>query len=138
MKFGVKAVWAGIGLGMLAMAAAPAFADEWNQETTVTFNQPVEIPGHVLLPGSYDFRLADLTDRHVVEVFKEEPNGKERFVAAEMAIPDYRPEPTDKPVITFEERRKTNPEAIHSWFYPGETIGSEFLYPRSERLRPAI
>src|SRR5579863_3498078 len=42
-------------------------ADEWNKETTVTFSDPVAVPGQVLPPGRYVFKLADKqSDRHIV------------------------------------------------------------------------
>jgi hypothetical protein len=34
--------------------------------------------------------------------------------------------------VTFEERGVGAPAALHSWFYPGETYGVEFKYPRPE------
>src|SRR5204863_487872 len=50
-----------------------------------------------------------------------------------LAIPDYRETTPDKPVIQFEERAAGSPEAIHSWFYPGENTGWEFVYPKREQ-----
>jgi hypothetical protein len=49
-----------------------------------------------------------------------------------MAIPAYRVEPTDKTVVTFDERPPGSPGALHKWFYPGDTYGFEFVYPKSE------
>jgi hypothetical protein len=40
-------------------------------------------------------------------------------------------EPADKTVLTFYEMRGGGPEPIRSWFYPGDTIGQEFAYPKS-------
>ena len=36
-----------------------AHADENNQETTITFSAPVQIPGQVLSAGTYTFELAN-------------------------------------------------------------------------------
>jgi hypothetical protein len=33
-------------------------------------------------------------------------------------------------VFGFAERGSAQPEAIVTWFYPGETSGREFLYPK--------
>src|SRR5262249_49901564 len=30
-----------------------------------------------------------------------------------------------------EERPANQPEAIKKWFYPGDTVGAEFIYPKS-------
>lgn len=45
-------------------------ADEWDKKTVFTFNAPVEVPGQVLLPGSYVFKLLNTqSDRHIVQAF---------------------------------------------------------------------
>jgi hypothetical protein len=114
-------------LGVLVLSVPTSLkADEWNKETRMTFNQPVEIPGMVLKPGTYVFKLLDsASDRNVVQIF----NGDEsRFYENVLAIPAYRVEPTDKTVVTFEERSKGTPEAIKDWFYPGDNSGQEFVY----------
>jgi LPXTG-motif cell wall-anchored protein len=48
-----------------------------------------------------------------------------------MAIPDYRLTPTDQTVIKFNEVRRGAPEPIRAWFYPGNTVGQEFVYPKA-------
>ena len=60
---------------MFAMLIPSARADEWNKKTIVTFSGPVEIPGQVLQPGSYVFKLADSqSDRNIVQVFNKGRN----------------------------------------------------------------
>jgi hypothetical protein len=54
-----------------------------------------------------------------------------------LAIPDQRLEPTDKPVVLFGETPAGTPAAIRAWFYPGDRIGDEFVYPRFEAMRIA-
>jgi len=39
--------------------------------------------------------------------------------------------------VLFAERPAGTPQAIRAWFYPGETIGNEFVYPRSQAMRIA-
>lgn len=34
-------------------------------------------------------------------------------------------------MITFSERPSGTPEALHAWFYPGDSFGQEFVYPKS-------
>ena len=105
------------------------------RRTEFQFSGPVEIPGKVLAPGKYVFQLVDSeSDRNIVQVFSEDSNGKESLVATLLAIPDYMSETPDKPIIHFEERPSGTPEAIHSWFYPGENTGWEFVYPKGETL----
>ena len=122
-------------LGALGVMAPQARADEWNQKTVFTFSGPVEIPGQVLQPGTYVFKLADSTsDRNIVEVFNKDEN---HFYGFFLAIPDYRLKPSDKPIITFEERATGSPEAVKAWFYPGENYGHDFVYPKAKAVELA-
>ena len=114
-----------------ALFAPAARADEWDKLTVMTFNEPVEIPGKVLPAGTYVFKLFDSqSDRSIVQIFTED---QKHLVATIMAIPDYREEPASKTVVTFDERPSGSPEALHSWFYPGDNYGVEFVYKKSER-----
>lgn len=123
-----------LGFAILLAGAAmlpPAKADDWNKESTVTFSAPVQIPGQVLPPGSYVFKLADnQADRRIVQIFTED--GRE-IVATILAIPAYRVKPTDDTMITFEERPAGSPEAVSRWFYPGNLEGVAFVYPGDQR-----
>jgi hypothetical protein len=129
MKLQLKFALAILLAGAVWLAPA-AKADEWNKETVLTFSAPVEIPGQVLPAGTYVFKLANSeSGRNVVEIFSED---QKHLFATIMAIPDYRSEPTDQTVVTFEERTAGSPEALRTWFYPGETSGLEFIYPKPE------
>jgi hypothetical protein len=107
-------------------------ADDWDQRTVVSFSGPVEVPGQVLLPGTYVFKLADSSaDRNIVQVFNKDEN---HLYGTFLAIPDYRVKPADKTIITFEERPVGSPEAIKAWFYPGENYGHDFVYPKPKAV----
>jgi len=117
----------GLTILTASMMVPSANADEWNKETVLTFSAPVAIPGRVLPAGKYVFNLADSeNNRDIVQVFTED-NGE--LLATILAVPAYRLVPTDETKITFAERPAGSPEAIHQWFYPGETTGVEFVYP---------
>ena len=104
-----------------------AKADEWNKETNVTLSAPTEIPGQILPPGTYVFKLADSqSDRHIVQIFTQDQS---QIIATIQAIPAYRLEPTGDTVITFQERPSGSPEAIGRWFFPGDLNGVGFVYP---------
>jgi hypothetical protein len=130
-----KTVWIGLMLSLLGFLSAAVEADEWDKKTVLTFSQPVEIPGRVLPAGTYTFKLADsMSDRHIVQIFTADGT---KIIATLMAISDYRLTPTDKTVITFDEVPGGSPEAIRAWFYPGNTIGQEFVYPKSRAMQLA-
>ena len=107
-----------------------AHADQWDKATIVTFTNPVEVPGRVLPAGSYVFKIANTQDRRVVQIFTK---NERKVLATIEAVPDYRAHATDKPAISFEERPSGEPEALRSWFYPGENYGVHFVYPKSTR-----
>jgi len=117
---------------LVALMLAPLVrADEWNKETIVRFSRPVEVPGQVLPAGKYVFKLADSqSDRRIVQIFSED---RTTLLATILANPDYRLEPSDKTVISMEERPSGSPEAVGSWFYSGDNYGSKFVYP-TERM----
>lgn len=121
---------------VLTVALAPgARADEWDKKTILTFSGPVQIPGATLPAGSYVFKLADIPgNRHVVQVFDKD---EKKIYTTMLAIPNERLEPSDKPVVLFSERASGSPQAIKVWFYPGNRIGNEFVYPKSQAMRIA-
>lgn len=136
MKITFKALWLGASMALMAAMVTPMMADEFNKETKLEFSGPVEVPGKVLTPGTYVFKIADSeSDRNIVEIFSEDANGDQKLVTTTMAIPDYREETPEKTIIQFEERPSGSPEAIHSWFYPGENTGWQFVYPKGERAQ---
>lgn len=111
-------------------------ADDWNQATRLTFNEPVEVPGQVLPAGTYWFILADKdSDRNIVQIWNVD---RKHLVTTISAIPDYRQTAPEKTIINFEERPSGQPEAIQSWFYPGNKLGLEFVYPKTLDGNPGI
>ncbi|HXD74885.1 MAG TPA: hypothetical protein VN628_14150 [Vicinamibacterales bacterium] len=130
-----KALWVGIALTVFGLvSAANVRADEWNKETKITFSKPVDIAGHVLAAGTYLFKMADVNDRHIVQIFSAD--GK-TVIATAMTIPDYRLTATDQTVIKFREVPAGSPDAVRAWFYPGRRIGEEFIYPKSRAIELA-
>jgi hypothetical protein len=112
-----------------------AHADEYDLTTKLTFSQSVQIPGQVLPAGTYLFKLANNTsDRHIVQVFNSDGT---MLYATLMAISTERREPSGESVITFAEQGDGRPEALLKWFYPGETIGNEFVYSKQEEKQLA-
>jgi len=125
-----------LGVAVLTVPYAPsAKADEWDKRSVITFNAPVELPGVVLSPGTYVFKLLDSpADRNIVQVFSKDET---KLYATILAIPDYRTSPAPTTIVKFEERSHGAPEAIKEWFYPGDNSGQEFAYPRSRGVELA-
>ena len=138
MRLTIGAFCLTAGLAFMASTVTPARADEWNKETRLEVREPLEIPGKTLTPGTYVFKLLDSeANRNIVEVFSEDASGKQTLVTTTLAIPAYTMETPDKALIRLEERPSSSPQAIHSWFYPGDNYGWEFVYPKAERLLSA-
>jgi len=134
--FMIKKVFGlGVALALSGFVLAPsARADEWSRATKITFSQPVDVAGHVLLAGTYLFKIADANDRHIVQIFSAD--GK-TVIATVMTIPDYRLKATNETVIKFREVPAGSPEAVRAWFYPGRTNGEEFVYPKRRAIELA-
>jgi LPXTG-motif cell wall-anchored protein len=112
------------------VALIPLTAAEWDKGTKVTFKEAVELPGFVLQPGTYTFRLANLPgERHVVGVYNAEENHFYGFV---LAIPNARLKATSETVMRFGEQPRNKPQTLRAWFYPGDTWGHEFVYPKAK------
>jgi LPXTG-motif cell wall-anchored protein len=122
---------------VIVSAISSAKADEWNRKTTMTFDEPFEVPGvgaQILPAGTYVFKVMDLPDRHVVQIFNQ---AEDHVFTTILAIPNYRLKATSKTVMTFKERGEGQPEAIRAWFYPGRDWGEEFVYPKTRALELA-
>jgi hypothetical protein len=119
--------------GLFAISAR---GDKSDKRTIFTFSAPVEIPGGKVLPaGTYTFKLLDTSaDRNIVQIFNKDQT---TLYATVLAIPDYRRNPTDKALVTFEETKQGGPPAIKEWFYPGESYGQEFVYPKPRAVEIA-
>lgn len=124
-------------LGLACALIAPTTkADPVYKRTEVTFKQPVEIPGMVLLPGTYVMKLLDpYMDRNIVRFYNAQEN---HMYAMVFAVPDYRLTPTDHTVITFEERAHNAPQAIKEWFPAGDNWGEEFVYPKPQPIAASV
>ena len=108
-----------------------ARADEWDKKTVLTVNQPIQIRDTYLEPGQYVLKLLNSnSDRHVVQIF----NGDEsHIINTVLAIPKERMNPAGKTQFTFWETPAGSAKALRAWFYPGDTIGNEFPYPKNPR-----
>jgi len=121
----------------LAMAIGfSARADTYNKLTFLTFSQPVELPGNVMLPaGTYAFTVMEsVSARNVVQVFNKD---RTHLYATILTIPNYRAKAADKTVIRFSETVSGAPNAIKEWYYPGNTVGQAFVYPKKRALELA-
>ncbi len=122
-------------LAILLVMTGSAQDMNTNQRTFLTFSAPVELPGVTLPAGRYLFKLADSpSNRHIVQVLSDD---EQKMYATILAIPAQRAEPEGENVVTFGERPAGAAPAVKLWFYPGDTIGQEFVYPKDQAVRIA-
>jgi hypothetical protein len=122
----------------MAANAAGAFAQSMvvDSRTEFTFNAPVELPGTTLPPGTYVFRFADATtSRKVMQVFDK---GSNKTYGLFLTISAQRPKPSDDAELRFLETPAGKPAAVKTWWYPGNSIGREFIYPKEQARRLAM
>ncbi|MGA9304786.1 MAG: hypothetical protein WBW31_05200 [Candidatus Sulfotelmatobacter sp.] len=111
-----------------SISVPKARANQWNQQTKLTFDEPVEIPGHTLPAGTYWFVLVNNSSfRDVVEIFSADWS---ELYDTLTTVPVERRQASDDTVLTLAERPYSQPQAVLDWFYPGEAMGHEFLYPK--------
>ena len=132
------------GVALFAAAATPlANADQWDKKTTITINEPVEVPAccnaeHVVVlqPGTYVIALAvdNQSDRHTVRIFEKDGT---TVVTTILAVPNYRIKPTGKSVFQFWETPTGQTQQMRAWFYPGDTFGQEFAYHKTKSIEIA-
>ena len=122
-------------LSINAAAQGPA-----NQDTFFTFSQAVELPKTTLPAGTYFFQLMDSqSNRHIVKVMDKD---RKQLFATLLAIPYYSNDrPSDEPEVRFLEvpaaQGVAASNAIKIWFYPGNTVGHEFIWPRDKAVQLA-
>ncbi len=114
----------------------PALAQPIDQTTYFTFSAPFELPGGKVLPaGKYTFRIADSpSNRHVVQIMSED---RSQVHATILAIPAQRQDIPEEPEVRFMEAAANQPPAVRTWWYPGRTIGHEFIYPKGQARKLA-
>jgi hypothetical protein len=123
-------------LAVLAVLATRVAAQETNtsERTFLTFSSAVEMPGVTLPAGTYVFKLADTPTRNVVQVWdKDEKN----MVGHWLFVQSERPQVSGDTVVMFKETREGATPAVQYWYFPGERIGKEFVYPKDQAQRIA-
>lgn len=111
-----------------------------NQDTFFTFSQAVELPKTTLPAGTYFFQLMDSpSNRHIVKVMSQD---RKELFATLLAIPYYSNDrPPEEPQVRFMETPAANgvaaTNAIKIWFYPGNSVGHEFIWPRDKAIQLA-
>jgi hypothetical protein len=119
-----------IAVGMIIAFALffelAAHADEQDQTTVITFNQPIQVPGQILPAGTYLFKLTDTdVDLNIVQIFNAE---RTHLYATLETVPTESRQVPDNTAVTLAQQGAGKPDVLLKWFYPGEETGHEFVY----------
>jgi len=126
MKMSKRYISVGMIIAFTLFFELAAHADESNQATTITFSQPIQIPGQILPAGTYSFKLLDSnSDPNVVQIFNSDQT---HLYATLQTVATERQDPTGDTAITLAEQGGGKPDALLKWFYPGRDTGHEFVY----------
>jgi hypothetical protein len=118
--------FAALAMSLMSSAFVSSLkASDRDKKTIIKISQPVAVQGTVLPAGQYVLKLQDSSsNRSIVTIFNIEGT---RLIATVMAIPADRMLLTDKSEFKFYASHEGQPTALHTWFYPGDSNGFEFL-----------
>jgi hypothetical protein len=112
-------------------------AGESDLRTEFSMNHNFTVPGEVLNANTkYVIMVGDAHTgmRRVVRIFNEDES---KLITTFLAINDENIEPADETTFTFVETAPGYPKVVRSWFYPGRSIGMEFVYPKDQAMEIA-
>lgn len=117
----------------IAMATTSLFQEtqtyEWNKKSTLTAEHQIEFPGIVLEKGIYVVKLKEGGEkRSTVQILNQDES---QVLATLVAVPDHRVPPEDNTEFIFHEVKRNEPQPVRSWFFSGDLVGLEFVYPET-------
>ena len=130
MKINKGYIAVGLIIAFTLFFELAAHADEWDQATKITFSGPIQVPGQVLPAGTYLLKLVSRdSDLNTVQIFNSD---RTVLYGTFQTIPTDRREPTGDTVIDLAKQGSGQPDALLKWFYPGDSTGHEFVYPKEK------
>jgi hypothetical protein len=115
-------------VALLALSSMPANAQTLDKRVIFTFSAPVTLPGRTLPAGTYLFRVPS-PQRTIVQVLNADGT---RIYGTFFAISAHRNVRPENPEVRFMETPASMPHAIRTWWYPGDSTGFEFIYPKEQ------
>lgn len=110
------------------VAAMPALAQQ-DTVMNVQIDKAVAIPGHVLLPGSYTFRLVDSdTYPGFVQIISANESRDFGFIQ----VFTSKRQNVDGSKLLLSEPDQAGLEHVVSWYFPGQTYGYRFIYSKRD------
>jgi hypothetical protein len=128
-------VFAALAVSLVSSAFVPSLkAGESDKRTTITISQPVDVQGTILPAGQYVLTLLNsVSSRDVVCIFNGDGT---RLITEVLAIHAQRLQPTERSEFAFYGATAGQPVTLHTWFYPGDESGFEFLQSERTSTKP--
>ena len=127
-KIAVRRTFAAVAVVLAFLIVLPVVrADEWNQATLFTFNQPVQIPSQVLPAGTYLFEIVNNFNHEIVRISNAD---RTNVIALIQARPATQKGFTGKAAIVLAERGSSQPAAVIAWSYAGRSEAHQLVYPK--------
>jgi hypothetical protein len=128
-----------------ALFVPTAKADVLRQVTKITINEPLNVSGTVLAPGSYWFETWDRQADIGMDLIRIYDADFSKLVAIVPTISIQRmsqgygtalPSPSmNGTELRIAEGAGKQPATLLAWFYPGGYSGHEFIYPPAEEKK---
>jgi hypothetical protein len=113
---------------LTVVATIPALAQQ-DTVMNVHVDKAVAIPGHVLLPGNYVFRMAD-AQTYPGYVLISSADGSQEFGFVHVFA--SRRQSYDGPQLVMSHPDQAGLEHIVSWYFPGARYGYRFIYSKRQ------
>lgn len=114
--------------GLVSVMAASPLAQPLDKRVIFSFSAPITLPGVTLPTGTYLFRVPS-PNRNVIHVLSADGT---KIYGTFFAISAHRNVRPEKPEVRFMETASSMPHAIRTWWYPGDSTGFEFIYPKEQ------
>jgi hypothetical protein len=117
-----------VGLAISSSVQEP-YSTEWNKKSTLASKSALEFPGLVLDPGTYVVRQKESTEtRAIIEICNQDET---QILGLAEAVPDHELRPDDNLEFTFFNAPEGKPEPVRTWFFSGDMVGWQFVYPKA-------
>ena len=116
-----------LGAVLILGVSSPLKAETMaGSEAVVTFDQPVEVPGKVLPPGTYVFK--SMENDELLQVFSAD---QKQLFATVVVVPEDRPaqDVDSDSYVQLNKSRADAPQEIQGFFVAGRATGFQFVYP---------
>jgi hypothetical protein len=117
-------------LALIFVTYRPAIANAQGEDNIkVHFDQAVGLPGHLLMPGEYIFRVLNPgTSLNTIQVTKK---GDSTPIGFFQVIPTQRNEPGET-VVKLTAADSSGIRRVDGWYLAGSSNGHEFTYSPSD------